>query len=114
LFQMSWNARSCCDEMQKLYDLYSVIQDTWQSALDWFRVDVTCSASNWESYGSGAGYNYQELAKQCPQFAVETAAVGLRNLRQHWGPINRHEAELRKDVDELLHNIQELVMPTMV
>lgn len=114
LFQMSWNARGCSDEMQKLFDLYSSIEDSWQSAEEWFKINVTCSSSDWQSYGSGAGYEYQELAKNCPQFAVETAAVGLRNLRQHWGPINRHEAELRKDVDDLLLNIQELIMPTMV
>jgi hypothetical protein len=114
LYQMSWNARNCSGEMQKLFNLYSSIQDSWQSAEQWFKVKVTCSASNWQSYGSGAGYDYQELAKHCPQFAVETAAVGLRNLRQHWGPINRHEAELRTDVDDLLFDIQELVMPTTV
>jgi hypothetical protein len=42
---------------------------------------------------------------------VEVAAVGLRNLRQHWGPINRKEAELRKEADEMFIRVQEILAP---
>jgi hypothetical protein len=36
-------------------------------------------------------------------------ALGLRSLRQHWGPINRKEAELRPEADDMLWQVQELV-----
>jgi hypothetical protein len=36
---------------------------------------------------------------------------GLRKLRQHWGPINRQEAEVRREADEMFAAVQELVTP---
>jgi hypothetical protein len=115
LFQMSWNASGCCTDMQKLFDEYIECDSAdAQCALNYFSEGVVCDPSDWECYGDGAGYEYQQMAKDCPQFAVETAAIGLRNLRQHWGPINRKEAELRKEADIFFSNIQDLVMPATV
>jgi hypothetical protein len=118
LFQMSWNASSCSDEMQKLYDQYKAeTQDKYdatggceQCLLEVFEEDVACSEQEWESYGDGAGRDYQDMAKACPQFAAEMAAVGLRNLRQHWGPINRYEAQVLPEVDHLLFQVQSLLL----
>jgi len=110
LFQMSWNASNCSGEMQNLLDTYLPHADSPQCGLQFFREGVSCSASDWECYGSGAGYQYQQLAKQCPQFAVETAAIGLRNLRQHWGPVNRREVELRTEADDMFCEVQRIVM----
>ena len=36
-------------------------------------------------------------------------AVGMRTGRAHWGPIGRREVTLRKDADDLLKAVQELV-----
>lgn len=107
LYQMSWNARSCSPEMQKLFDLYASGEQ--QSFLDIFSQGVSCSSSSWTSYGSGAGYEYQEMAKHMPPFAVETTAIGLRNLRQHWGPINRKEVTLSTEVEDMLRKVQEYI-----
>jgi len=49
------------------------------------------------------------LSKACPAFAVEFAAVGLRNIRTHWGPINTRTAEIRAECDALLTQVQNLV-----
>jgi hypothetical protein len=111
LFQMSWNMESCSPEMQKLMDAYQNCPP--ECALDIFKQGVSCSADDWECYGSGDGYEYQQLAKACPTFAVETCAVGLRNRRQHWGPINRKEAELRLEADVMLKQVQDLVTGEM-
>jgi len=107
LFQMSWNASACSDEIAKLADFYA--SQPPQCALAIFQDGVECSREDWQCYGSGEGFDYQRLAKNCPQFAVETAAIGLRNLRQHWGPINRFEAEVRPEADQMLQQVQELV-----
>jgi hypothetical protein len=104
LFQMSWNASSSSSEMQKLMDQYR--DHPPQCALDIFREGVSCSESEWASHGSGDGYDYQALAKSCPQFAVETTAIGMRNLRQHWGPINRYEVEVMPEADQMLRAVQ--------
>ena len=107
LYQMSWNARSCSPEMQKLFDLYATGEQ--QTFLDFFEQEVSCSSSSWASYGSGAGLEYQEMAKRMPPFAVETTAIGLRNLRQHWGPINRKEVTLSTAAESMLRAVQEYI-----
>jgi uncharacterized protein (TIGR02594 family) len=109
MFQTSWNASGCSDEMDKLLKSYNVVPALAQCHLQIFREDVACSESNWQCYGSGEGYDYQRLAKRCPQFAAETTAIGLRNLRQHWGPINRYEAEVRSEADEMFRAVQALM-----
>jgi N-acetylmuramoyl-L-alanine amidase len=88
-------------------DVYAPNIGSQQCALDAFEQGVECSSGDWGCYGSGDGLLYQETAKKCPQFAVECCAIGLRHLRQHWGPINRHEVELNPDVDGLLQQIEE-------
>jgi hypothetical protein len=113
LFQMSWNASSSSEEMQKLMDEYAVCPSPHCLA-EVFSRAVVCSSDDWESYGSGDGHRYQQMAKQCPVFAVHCAAIGLRNLRQHWGPVNRYEVELRSEADEMLAAVQEFVMPPSV
>ena len=109
LFQMSWNARNCCpEEMDKLFDEYSKDGGLESGAVDVFKQEVKCSDDDWEVYGSGDGASYQRMAKMMPVFACETCAIGLRNLRQHWGPINRKEVQIRVEVDEMLHEVQRL------
>jgi peptidoglycan hydrolase-like protein with peptidoglycan-binding domain len=116
LYQQSWNSHTCSGEIDKLFDEYKVglTSDPPQCALSTFKEGVSCSSSSWSNYGSGTGRDFQQLAKSCPQFCVEAAAVGLRNLRQHWGPINRKDAELRADADALFIGVQEiLASPTV-
>src|SRR5262249_38618591 len=66
-----------------------------------FDDDVECSSSDWQCYGSGPGYDYQKLAKSCPQFAVEAALLGMRKRRQHWGPLNRYEVEVMPEAEDV-------------
>ena len=109
LFQMSWNASSCSDEMQKFFDEYNACPSP-QCGKEIFSKGVSCSSSDWQNYGSGDGEHYQMMAKNCPVFAVHTAAICLRKLRQHFGPINRKEAELKGDADAMLLDVQTYVM----
>lgn len=107
LFQASWNASNCCTDFINLFDQYDVASPQGYQKV--FSEDVSCSSSDWQSYGSGDGYKFQELCKWSPTFAVETCAIGLRNLRQHWGPINRKEVELRQDADDMLKEVQDYI-----
>jgi hypothetical protein len=112
LFQTSWNASSCHSDMQVLFDQYSFAYEATQFAkgyVDLFKVEVECSDASWSCYGSGDGLMYQQLAKAMPLFAVETTAIGLRYLRQHWGPINRQEVELRAEADDMLQEVQAIM-----
>jgi uncharacterized protein (TIGR02594 family) len=106
LFQQSWNSRFASPELPNLFTKYSANP---QGFLSIFSEGVTPKPSDLDNFGSGEGAAFQALCKSCPAFAVEAAAVGLRTNRKHWGPINRQEAELRPEADQLLRQVQEIV-----
>jgi hypothetical protein len=106
LFQMSWNASSASPELPKLFRAYSANPEGFLSI---FQEGVRSTESDLTNYGSGEGAEFQRLCKSCPAFAVEAAALGLRTIRKHWGPINRHEAEVRPECNKLLQQVQDVI-----
>jgi hypothetical protein len=107
LFQTSYNAHAASDpEFNNLMDEYSNPANKAACYLSQFDDNVSCSSDEWACYGSGNGYEFQELCKSCPAFAVESCGLTLRNLANHYGPIIRKETELRKDADVMLREVQ--------
>lgn len=104
LFQMSWNARSASSELPRLFALYTKKPDGF---LPIFQEGVKPKET--PIIGAGEGAAFQRLCKSCPAFAAEAAAIGLRVLCRHWGPIKRHEVEIRPEADALLKKVQEVV-----
>jgi hypothetical protein len=111
LFQTSWNYRVCAIDAETLFDeyLHALEQPEPQCQLAAFEQDVSCGEDDWDNYGSGAGAQFQELTKVCPAFAVESAAVGIRNLRKHWGPIGRMDVEIKAEAEALFLEIDEIL-----
>lgn len=107
LFQTSYNAHSCSSQFDKLFDQANGGESPCY--LETFKQGVSCSSSSWDCYGSGNGYKFQELCKSCPTFAAETCAITLRNLRQHYGPINNKAAEIRTEADQMFLQVQEYI-----
>ena len=107
LFQMSWDAHVASKEIDKLMDEYE--DDEGLCFLGAFAEGVQCGTSSWANIGSGKGHDFQKLAKQCPGFAVASAAVCLRVNRKHFGPINRKEAEIVTAADTMFMDVQRLV-----
>jgi len=105
LFQQSWNSSSSTPEMKNLMDYFD--ESDSDCHLDIFKQGVSCSSSEWSCYGSGNGYKFQEMCKYCPTFCAQCCGSGLRTIRQHWGPINRYEAELRSDADAMLNQVMQ-------
>ncbi len=105
LFQTSFNIREASPELSKLFARYSASASGFK---DVFREGVRCTASDRRNHGSGPGVDFQRLSKECPAFAAEFAAVGLRTDRMHWGPINSKAAEIRPECDAMLKEIQNL------
>jgi hypothetical protein len=103
LFQTSWNYHVCATDAETLFDEYrhALSGHEPQCQLAAFEQDVSCDGDDWENYGSGTGAQFQELSKICPAFAVESAAVGIRNLRKHWGPIGRMEVQVVPEAEAL-------------
>lgn len=108
LFQMSWNASIASNQIVRLFNLYST-DPAPEGYAKIFHEGVRCTEGQLRNWGSGRGRAYQALAKASPAFAVESAAVGLRNLKNHWGPIIRREAELLPSANTLFARIQDLV-----
>jgi hypothetical protein len=106
LFQTSFNARTASPLLPMLFKSYSKNPSGF---VDVFKEGVRCMASDLENSGTGAGVEFQKLSKTCPAFAAEFAAVGLRNVRKHWGPINEREAEVVLDCDRMLREVQAAV-----
>lgn len=107
LFQQSWNSHAASDEIEKLFDEYSESPADCLKSI--FAEGVSCTAAEWKNWGTGQGAEFQDLAKNCPMFACESAGVCLRVLRKHFGPINRKEAEIVKAADDMLHEVQMLI-----
>jgi hypothetical protein len=116
LYQTSYNAHACADEFDQTFEEYRAGEstDNPQGFLAVFAQGVSCSSSDWSCYGSGNGYKFQDMCKKQPAFAVETCAITLRNLCNHYGPINRLEAELRSEADEMLGAIQNYIDQALV
>ena len=106
LFQTSWNIRSCDAAIPPLLPQY------WSNPcgfLEAFWRGVNPDSNDLGNFGSGDGAKYQFLSKFAPAFHAYVTALGMRSLRQHWGPINRNEVELKPEADDMLWQVQEMV-----
>jgi uncharacterized protein (TIGR02594 family) len=105
-FQTSYDAAGASNpEFDNLMDEY--LRGDSPGFLEAFSEDVSCSSADWESFGDGRGREFQDLCKNAPAFSAETCGLTLRNLCNHYGPINRHETELKKAADEMFRDVQE-------
>jgi hypothetical protein len=103
---MSFNALGASHLMEELFTQYSAKPSGF---LDVFGEGVRCSPASLENFGTGQGREFQRLSKECPAFAAEATALGLRCLRKHWGPISRRQAEIRPECDDLFKQVQAAV-----
>jgi hypothetical protein len=106
MFQTSCNALSANPLLGELFERYLA---TPSGFVEIFKEGVRCRASDLQNFGSGKGREFQRLSKECPAFAAEFAALGLRLFRTHWGPINRREAEIRPECNVMLLKVQNFV-----
>jgi hypothetical protein len=111
LYQTSYNAHTASAYFDQTMNEYrsGAAADHPQGFLSLFAQGVSCSSSDWSCYGSGDGYKFQSMCKKQPAFAVETCAITLRNLCNHYGPVVRLEAELRPEANEMLKAIQDYI-----
>lgn len=105
LFQTSYNARSASPLLPALFTQYAGRTDF----LEIFKEEVKPKDSDLQNFGTGDGKEFQRLSKACPAFAAEFAAVGMRSIRKHWGPLTTREAEVRRECDDMLLQVQSAV-----
>ena len=106
LFQTSFNARAASSLLPTLFEAYSADPSGF---VDVFKEGVTVKPGDLDNWGDGLGREFQQLQKECPAFAAEFAAVGLRFIRSHWDPINTRKAELKTECDDMLLAVQNAV-----
>jgi hypothetical protein len=110
-WQTSYDAHSCSANFDALFDAFDIGVDTDQPQgfRDAFSEDVSCSSADWEDYGTGDGAQHQWLSKHAPAYAAEVCGITLRNRRNHYGPVNRREVEIKSAADEMLMRVQDRV-----
>lgn len=110
MFQFSFNSISADygtaaqSRLRKIYAYYKANPDKCHEE---FKEGITCKQSDSTIYGSGEGAVFQRLARSCPAFAVEYAAVAVRVVKNHFGPLVRKEAEVKKSCVELFKSLQQ-------
>ena len=104
LFQTSYNAHTCHPTFDQVMAEFTA--GTVEGFGEVFSVGVHCAPPGLQNFGSGAGAAFQKLCKDKPAFAVESAAITLRNLCRHYGPIIARAAEVRPEVDAMLRAVQ--------
>lgn len=106
-FQTSYNAANSHPSLPGMLKNYS-----GKCFLDIFKEGVPikkCNSANLKNYGSGNGLAFQEKVKSCPTFGAHFAAVTIRELRKHYGPINRKEAQFKNECVSMLTEIESIV-----
>jgi hypothetical protein len=111
LFQMSYDITKAVPAIREIMKVYANAADA-DGLGEVFHEGVRVSPRQLQNYGTGAGADYQRLAKAMPAFAVEAAALGVRTLRKHWGPLNRKEAEVRPEAVILFRVVEAIVDAT--
>jgi len=110
-WQTSYDSRGASPELPALFSRYRT--STSGCFLSAYSEGVTCTAANWQNWGTGAdGLLFQRLEKECPGFAAEYAAVMLRvqgGSRGHHGPLRTKAAEVRPECDAMLLGVQAIV-----
>ena len=104
-FQTSFNSFSASSELGKLYAYYQAHPSSCLLAA--YKQGASCAAQS--ILGSGAGAAYQRFVKSCPAFAADSAAITLRVLRGHFGPIIRGEAEVTSGCNQLFTDVARFV-----
>lgn len=105
LFQTSWDIRYSTAGAPALFAAYQQKADPFAPI---FKAGIQPHAHDLEVAGTGDGACYQMLAKEKPTFSVLLAALGLRSNCRHWGPIIRHEAEVRPEAAACLTTLATL------
>lgn len=108
-FQTSWNASTsdaALPQLAKEYQTEGVkcFLDVWQEGVS----KSHCNAQG-SYYGSDNGYLFQKSARNCPAFAAEFAAITIRSLRPHYGPLNTKAAEFRGECVDLFSKVKAIV-----
>lgn len=111
LFQMSFDLVAPRAELLDVFHHYQ--SNPTQGLREIFEMEVSPKPrpKDLENFGSptSSGFAFQKLSKECPAMTAEIAALGLREVAGHWGPIINHAAEVRSASRELLMAVERII-----
>jgi len=111
LFQISFDLVAPRAELLDVFHHYQSHPE--EGLIEIFRVDVSPPPGPRDEENFGAsdspGFAFQRLSKEAPAMTVEIAALGLREEAGHWGPIIRHDAEVRSAAKEMFMAVEQIV-----
>lgn len=110
-FQSSYNSMGAHPKLKEVYAEYSkdgAYSDRCELSL--WKENVKRCDSKSPNLGTGPGVAFQDLSKVCPMFAAEYNMALIRNLRNHFGPLTRKEAEIVPACGSLLDQVEKLVI----
>ena len=116
MHQTSYNIRSFSEQIPLLLKAYWANPNGF---LPTFRNGASPKGDELANFGSGDGAKHQFLSKYAPAYHAYVTGIGMRFGRQHWGPINRSEVEIRPEANDMLLGVQrylseESIGPNMV
>lgn len=111
LFQMSFDLVAPRAELLDVFHHYQ--SNPAEGLIEIFEMEVSPGPrpKDRENFGSPAssGFAFQKISKECPAMTAEIAALGLREVAGHWGPIINHAAEVRSASKELLLAVEQII-----
>ncbi len=108
MFQTSWNARATNSALPKLRIEYEAGNRGCQ--LGTYKQGARCGSTDAINWGEGEGVSFQRLSKECPAFGTEFAAITIRSLIHHYGPLKYKKAEVRAECGQMLSQVEALVI----
>lgn len=112
-FQTSWGARSLSVALPELFDIYKIGKR--KCNLSVWSNGVRCSQSDERTWGYGLGASFQQMAKFCPAFGADYAAVLLRThggTKGEFGPIRIKAVEIVPACHDMLSAVREIIQTT--
>lgn len=106
IMQTSYDSRGADPSLAPFFKNYDK-----KCFLETFKEGVSsCGTSYAKNWGTGAdGLAFQKKMKECPAFAIDYAAITMRKLRRHYGPINRKEVLFPAEAVDFLAQVERVV-----
>jgi len=106
MFQTSFNAIKASTAHPDLMVIFNKYKAGGVNCVELFKEGVSCSSADAKNYGTGDGYLFQKLSKDCPALSAEIAANTLRSLYKHYGPLINRAAEDRQECRDMLTAVE--------
>lgn len=105
-WQFSYDSLNIHPELKALLEYYKAHKE--ECLADVFSKNVRVKTDGY--FGEGVGLEFQKFTRSCPAFQAEYAAVMIRNMRTHFGPLLTKKAVYFEGCEDLLAGVEKLAV----